>query len=138
MSKGYYLDTSIWLDFFENRNEPKIQKGTWAKMLIGKIINDNSKIILSEVVKNEMIALGYSRYEIEDLFKPFQRIIVNIYSTRRQFGLAKDLSKKRKVPLFDCLHAVLARDHRATMVTLDKHFNKLLDIIKYRKPNEII
>ncbi len=138
MSNRYYFDTSIWLDFFENRDEPKIKKGTWAKMLIEKIINDNGKIVLSEVVKNEMIALGYSRYEIEELFKLFQNILINVYSTERQFRRAKDLSKKRKVPLFDCLHTILARDHRAIMVTLDRHFNKLLDIYRYRKPNELI
>jgi hypothetical protein len=36
----FYLDTSIWLDFFENRNEPNFSKGTLAKELIKKIIKN--------------------------------------------------------------------------------------------------
>ncbi|MBI2047107.1 PIN domain-containing protein, partial [Candidatus Pacearchaeota archaeon] len=55
-----------------------------------------------------------------------------------QFGKAKDLSKKRDIPLFDALHALLARDQRATLVTRDKHFEKLSDIISYKKPEELI
>jgi len=42
------------------------------------------------------------------------------------------------VPFFDALHAVLARDNKAIMVTRDKHFDELLDITKYKKPEEII
>ncbi len=138
MFEIYYFDTGIWLDFFENRDEPNIPKGKWAKTLIEKIIEENGRIVLSEVIKNEMITLKYSRYEIDELFFPFSKLLVNIYSTKKQFRRAKDLSKKRKIPIFDALHALIARDNRAIMVSLDKHFDKLLDIVKYRKPYELI
>ena len=138
MARRFYLDTSIWLDFLEKRDEPGLPKGTWAKELIEKIIKDNDKLVLSEVIKNELIGLGYSRYELESVFFPFQKILISVYSDKKQFGKAKDLSNKRNIPLFDALHALIARDSKALLITRDKHFDKLLDIGSYKKPEEVI
>ncbi len=138
MQKRFYFDTSIWLDFFENRNEPNFPKGDRARELVRKIIKEGGCLIMSEAVKNEMLERGYSRYDIENMLFSFRRFIVNVYSTKRQFGKARDLSKKRNIPLFDALHALIARDNQAIMVTRDHHFDKILDIIKYKKPEELI
>jgi len=138
MARKYYFDTSIWLDFFENRDEPDLPKEKYVRKLIEKIVKEDCKIICSEVVKNEMLVLGYSKYEIERLFFPFKKILEIVYSNKKQFGKARDISRKRNVPLFDALHAILARDHKSVMVTLDKHFNKLIDIAEYKKPEELI
>jgi len=138
MEKRFYFDTSIWLDFLEKRDEPNLPKGTWAKELIEKIIKNKDKIVLSEVIKNELIGLGYSRYELESIFFPFQKILISVYSNKKQFGKAKDLSDKRNIPLFDALHATLARDNHSILITRDKHFDKLLDIVSYKKPEEFI
>ena len=138
MAQKYYLDTSIWLDLFENRNEPNLPKGQLVNELLNNIIKEDARIVCSEIIKNEMIAIGYSKYEITELFLLFKRIILWVHSDRRQFGKAKDLSKKNDIPLFDALHAIIARDNRAIMVTRDKHFEKLLDITIYKKPEELI
>lgn len=138
MKKRFYFDTSIWLDFLEKRDEPGLLKGTWAKELFEKIIKNNGKIVLSEVIKNEMIGLGYSRYELESVFFPFQKILISVYSNKKQFSKAKDLSDKRDIPLFDALHALIARDSKALLITRDRHFDKLLDIISYKKPEDVI
>ena len=138
MNEKFYLDTSIWLDFLEERNEPNLPKSDLARNLIAKIISENDKIIVSEVIKNEMVELGFSHYEIDNVFLPWQRIIILVYSTKKQFGKAKDISKKRKIPLFDALHALIARDCRSIMVTRDRHFRELFDIIKSKKPEDII
>ena len=110
MGERFYLDTSIWLDFFEDRNEHNLKKGDFAKKLISKIVENGDKIIVSEVIKNELIGLKFSHYDVENLFFPYGRIIIIVYSTKKQFGKAKDISKKRNIPLFDALHAILARD----------------------------
>lgn len=136
--KRYYFDTSIWLDFFENRNEPNLPKGEWANKLINKIISEDNKIVYSDAVKDEIIDLGYSIGEIEKLLEPLNRVLIFVEATKKQFGKAKDLSAKRNVPLFDALHALTARDNKAIMVTLDSHFKKLTDITKYKKPEDII
>lgn len=134
----YYFDTSIWLDFFENRDEPNFPKGSRIKMLIKRITKNDGKLIISEAVINEMLAIGYSIYEIKELFLPLRKRLIRIYSTKKQFGKAKDLSQKRSIPVFDALHALIARDNKAMMITRDEHFNKLLDITKPKKPEELI
>ena len=136
--KRYYFDTSIWLDFFENRNEHNLPKGEWANKLINKIISEDNKIAYSDAVKDEIVDLGYSIGEVENLLEPLNRILIFVEATKKQFGKAKDLSAKRSVPLFDALHALIARDNKAIMVTRDAHFKKLKDIIKYKRPEDII
>ncbi len=138
MSKRYYFDTPIWLDFFENRDEPNLPKGEWANKLIDKIIAEDKRIIYSDAVKDELIDLGYSINEVEKLFEPLNRILIFVESTKKQFGKAKDLSAKRSVPLLDALHALVARDNKSLLVTRDAHFKKLTDITKYKKPEDII
>src|SRR3989338_5203779 len=128
MTRIYYLDTSIWLDFFENRNEPKMPKGDWARELLAKIIKNDDKAVYSDIVLIEMGTLGYSSQEIQGMFNPIKPLLVFVESTPKQLKKAKDLSSKRGVPKGDALHALLAREHKATLVSLDRHFQKLADI----------
>ena len=138
MTKKYYLDTSIWLDFFENRNESNLPKGDWAHKLLSKITENNGKVIYSDIVLLELGVAGYQPHEIEKLFKKIKPILVFVESTEKQVRKAKDLSAKRDVPKGDALHAVVARDNKATLVTIDNHFKKLLDITKTRRPQDLI
>src|SRR3989344_7096801 len=136
--KRYYFDTSIWLDFIENRNEPNMPKGEWAKMLVEKIIHENSKIIFSDMNYQELERIGYSRYEIDEFMLYISEFIIIVESEPAQFSRAKDLSKKRNIPLLDAIHALLARDYNAILITLDRHFLELTDIIKSNKPADFI
>ena len=138
MAEKYYFDTSIWLDFFEYRDEPNLPKGKWAHELMAKIIIEDKRIVYSDAVKDELIEQGYTINELVGLFKPLNKILVYIESTKKQFGKAKDLAQKRSIPVFDALHMLIARDSKALMVTRDLHFEKLLDINKYKKPEDII
>jgi len=61
-----------------------------------------------------------------------------VESTEKQARKAKDLSSKRDIPKGDALHALIARDNKATLVTLDNHFKKLLDITKPKRPQDLI
>ena len=136
--KKYYFDTSIWLDFFENRDEPNLPKGEWANKLVDRIISEDSKIVYSDAVKDEITDLGYIPNDVEKLFEPLNRILIFAEATKKQFGKAKDLAAKRNVPLFYALHALIARDNKALMITRETHFKKLSDIAKYKKPEDII
>jgi len=51
MTEKYYLDTSIWLDLFENRNEPNLPKGELAHKLFNKITENNDKLFYSDLRK---------------------------------------------------------------------------------------
>lgn len=80
---------------------------------------------------------GYSYNDTKELFKPFKLIlkyvdIVNIT------GRAKDMARKRRIPIDDAVHALVARREKAILVTRDNHFKLLQDVIKTHKPEEII
>ncbi len=138
MTQKYYLDTSIWLDFFEKRNEPNLPKGDWAHELLDKITKNNNKVIYSDIVILELGVVDYQPHEIEKLFEKIRPILIFAESTEKQARKAKDLASKRDIPKGDALHALIARDNKATLVTLDNHFKKLLDIIKPKRPQDLI
>jgi len=138
MKKIYYLDTSIWLDFFEQRDEPNLPKGEWAQILLEKIIEDDDKILYSDSTIFELKASGYSIHDIHTMFKSIKSVLLFTRATKKQLGKAKDISAKRKIPKRDALHALISRDYNATIVTLDKHFQKILDITKSKTPKELI
>ena len=138
MVQRYYFDTSIWLDFFENRSEPNLPKSEWAHKLVNKILKDNSIILFSDVNMLELKAIGYLSEEINNLLKELMPLLIFIESTERQIGKAKDLGLKRDIPKRDALHALIARDNKAILVALDNHFQKILDIIMSKKPKDLI
>jgi hypothetical protein len=95
MAERFYLDTSIWLDFLERRDEPNFPKGTWAKEMIEKIIKNKGKILFSDLNILELANIGYSEFEIEEILAGFKAAIVHVESTENEIRKAKDLSQKR-------------------------------------------
>ena len=138
MEKRFYFDTSIWLDFLENRDEPEMPKGTWAQELIKKIVKEGNKILFSDNNMLELINNGYLELEIEDVLDKLNPIIIYAEATEKEIGKAKDLSQKRNIPMRDALHALIARDNNSTLITLDNHFKKLIDIAFSHNPKEFI
>ena len=138
MTEKYYLDTSIWLDFFENRNEPNLPKGEWAHKLLNKITQNNDRIIYSDNTIYELSIIGYPTYELDSILQPLKPILIFVESTEKEISKAKDISLKRNIPKRDALHALIARDNKSILVTLDRHFQKLSDIIKIKGPQDLI
>ena len=133
----YYLDTSIWLDLLEDRNEPNLPKGKYAENFIARTIETGEKIVYSDTIKDELIKQGYMLWELEDYFGSLGRILLYVESNAKQFKRAKDLASKRKVPVLDALHGLIARDNHAIVITRDKDFARLNDIAKAKRPEEV-
>jgi|SRR3989338_2632137 len=92
MQEDFYLDTSIWLDFYEKRGA----NGEAALKLILKIINTDLRVFYSDLHIKEFKKLGYSQNEIDALFsivKPKNLRHVHIY--REQKEEAKNIARKR-------------------------------------------
>ena len=130
----YYLDTSIWLDLFEDRNS----RGKLAAALIEKIIKEDSEVYYSDITITELKSTGYYNAEIRDKYKPFRQILVYASSDRKEMGKAEDISEKRGIPKGDVLHAIIARRYRCILVADDRHFQKLRDILHPKRPTDII
>lgn len=136
--KLYYFDTSIWINFFENRNEPNFQKGTIVRKLIEKIMMSGDNILYSNINLFEFYAFGYSRDYIYSLLKPLNPILIFVMAREKEKGIAKDLSSKRNIPKRDALHALIARNNGAILIVTDNHFQKIKDIIKPFRPQDVI
>lgn len=138
MLRKFYLDTSVWLDFFENRNEPNMPKGKWAKELLEKIVQADVKIVYSDLTLYELASVGYSNYEIDELLEPLRQILIFVEATEKEARQAKDIALKNNIPKADVLHALIARDNKSVLVTLDRHFQKISHITKPVKPQNAI
>ena len=134
----YYFDTSIWLDFFEHRDEPQLLKTTIARALVKAITNTDARIVWSDAITEELMSFGYTDEEFETRVYPLRQILYAVAYAQKQSGKAKDLCRKREVPLYDALHALIARDCQAILVSRDAHFQQLRDIVRTKKPEEII
>lgn len=135
MTEKYYFDTSIWMDHYLERGD----NGKFALRLILKIIAEDSIIIFSNFVEKELKSIGISKTEIHaflQIVKPEHIKIVHV--TKEQFEEARKIAKQRSVPLGDVIHAVVARDHQAQLVSRDWDFEKLKDITKSKKPEDLI
>lgn len=131
----FYFDTSIWIDIYDERGH----NGEVAKMLMEKIILEDSIVLYSDVTTVELKKLGFSDYEINQMLsiaKPDN--IKRVHPTKNQIEEATRLAKLRDVPIRDALHAILARDYEAQLVSRDRDFEKLKDVTKAKKPEDLI
>ena len=135
----YYIDASIWRDFHENRVDRFRLLGEWAFELFKKIRKNKEKVLYSDLI-------------VEELSKDFgKETIIKIFSIMMEEGLLKKVEIKEKqikeavrlrnnlkIPFGDVLHAILARDNNAIMVTRDRHFEEVQNIVNIKKPEELI
>ncbi len=135
----YYVDTSIWIDVYEDRKgygeEPL---GNYALKFLAVLKAKGERLVISDILITELECF-YSIAEIKGMMKPFESIIEKVISTKIQRKEAKRIAHERNIPEGDVLHAILARDHKIILITRDNDFRKLKDIIPYYdKPEELI
>ena len=132
--KYFYFDTSIWLDHYLERGV----HGEAALKLILKIIAEDSFVVFSNFVEKELKNVGLSPVAINALLSMVKPEHLRVSVTKVQFEEARHLAKLRAVPLGDVIHAVIARDTGAQLVSRDWDFEKLKDISVVRKPEDFL
>lgn len=139
MEDKFYFDTSIWRDYYENRSDKFRPLGEWALKLINKIIEEGDIIFYSDFVVKEL-EITFSIVEIEKIFEIIKtsKSLVKVEINKGQVKEASKLAKERSVAFGDALHAILARDNKALLISRDKHFDELTDIVETKKPEELI
>lgn len=138
MAENYYIDSCIWRDYFENRSDKFRPLGDWAFSLIKLIIQENNLIIYSDLVEEELHE-GFSEEDIKKIISIVPKEnLVKIESSSEQLKEAIQIAKKLRIPVKDTLHAILARDNDAIMVTRDKHFYELSGKVTIKKPEDLI
>lgn len=133
----FYLDTSIWMDYFEDRKGKYIDYGNSAFKLLIKALRESIKIVVSDAILHELERF-YAFEQIRQFVMPFQDVMVQSIATELQKKEAEIISAERKLPRDDALHAIIARDNNAVLVSRDRHFELLTDICKLKTPEDII
>ena len=138
MVEKYYIDTSIWIDLYEDRKGYHGKTlGDYALKLFAAIKAKNAVLCISDLLIRELEGY-YSLAEINGMMKPFEKITEKIIATKEQRVESRKIAAERNLPPGDVLHAILARDHKLILVTRDNDFKKLGDVWKYYKPEELI
>jgi len=138
MTTKYYIDTSVWIDLYEDRKGYNGEElGNFALKLFSLIKAKQNKLIITDLLIREL-EINYSMPEINGMTKPFDKIIKKIIATSEQRDEAKKTAKERNIPPGDVLHAIIARDNFLILITRDRHFRQLEDICPYYKPEDII
>ena len=137
MQKRYYLDTCIWRDYFENRSDKYRPLGEWAFKLLKLATEQRINIVYSKIVINELYQ-KYTNQEISNIFEIIEPLLIKVKITPENLKEMKLISKRRSLPKHDVLHAILARNSNALLITRDKHFEQLSDICIFKKPEELI
>jgi len=133
-----YLDTCIWRDYFENRSDRFRPLGEWAFALIKNILNEEGIILYSDLIEDEL-KMTYSETEIKNLLSIAPKeILIKINSSPKQLKEAVLYSKKFNIPKKDALHAILASDNDAILITRDKHFYEIWKELIIKKPEDLI
>ena len=136
--KRFYLDTAIWRDYFEDRSDGVRPIGEFAFRFLKNCEMRCCMVLYSEVVVHEL-KRDYSDEKIMQVFSSFSHFIELVPVSAGQYSEAEKLARiKKESHTSDILHAVIARDSKAVLVTRDFHFETLRDIVDIKLPEEVI
>lgn len=140
MAKRFYLDTSIWRDYFEDRRDNIRPLSEFAFWFLKDCEKKGTEVLVSDTVVLEL-----KRYfpdeKIKQIFSSFQNIIRNIVAIEAELFEARTewLKRNKRLPYNDVLHAVLAKHRGAVLIARDKHFlEELSSIVEVEKPEDAI
>ena len=137
MGKRFYVDTAIWRDYYENRSDAFRNLGEFAEKFFKRAVAEEWELLYSDMMLYELERY-FLEAEIRQLLAVGKPMLCKLTISESQWKEAEYLSEARAVPFGDALHAVLARDNGAIVVTRDRDFVKLRDIADWRKPEELL
>src|SRR3989344_6674834 len=101
MTDKYLIDTSIWVDVYDDRkgfnDEPL---GDYALNLLVNIKAKEEIVVITDLLLAEL-SMNYSMAQINGMFKPFEKITEKIIATENQRAEAKKIAIERNVPRGD-------------------------------------
>ena len=137
MTPKYYVDTAIWRDLHENRNDSSKNLGQLAFEFFKMVSVKKYRGIYSEFIVEEL-SHAYDKQTIVNLFRDLSELLEKAEINAHQIKEALSLCSHLNIPLGDALHGILARDSNAIMVTRDRHFRKLNAMVTIKKPEDLI
>ena len=136
----YLFDTCIWRDHYENRFGPQGRPlGKYATKLFMRIIRNKDVLLFSEFIIRELKS-DFSENEINEMLNVLfiANILEKVEVFEEDYKEAKKIGLERNLPTGDVLHAIIARNNGAILVSQDNHCQQLKDIVEVKKPEQII
>lgn len=137
----YYVDTCVWRDHYECRfGHGKRPLGECATQLFMKIMQRRDVVLVSELVVKEL-RIAFEMRHIDQMFAilSVMCLLEFVEITSDDKAEASAIAVQHKVAFADALHAVVARNNKAILVTQNKRdFEKLKDIVPYVTPDQLI
>jgi len=136
-----YVDTHIFADYWLARKDNLRPLGEFAHELFRDAASCKYRVLISKDVFEELKTIGLSEIDVKERLLDFlyiERKIEEVTVSESQEDEARKLSRSRKIPRVDVLHAILARDNSAILVTRDHHHEKVTDIVIIAKPEELL
>ena len=135
MVTKYYLDTCIWIDYFENRVDNFRPLGDWSLKLIKKIVIDKDMFIISDHLIDEL-KINYSAEEIDKILSIIpNQLLLKVKVDDKQSKEAYKIKSIYKIPFGDALHIIIAKDNNAILISRDRH---ILELNICKKPEDLI
>ncbi|MCX6695507.1 MAG: PIN domain-containing protein [Candidatus Altiarchaeota archaeon] len=135
----YYVDTNIWIDFWEDRSDGLRPLGEFAFQFFNSVMEHKDTVCYSNLVVNELKKKFSEELIEKQLFRPLRKagVLEEVGVSREQMSEARKIASKKNVPVGDALHAILSRDNNAVLVSRDAHCDMLQDIVEVHKPEEV-
>ena len=131
----YYLDTSIWMDFYEKRGK----HGEYILLFLKKLLQSTDIVLVSDILIKELKSLYLSMEQIHNTFRVLRpNHIRYIFTTKSLRDESRNLTTRKKIPYSDALHALLSRDYEAILLSRDHDFAQLSSITHARLPEEFL
>lgn len=124
--KLVFIDTSAWIEYLKKTSHP-VTKEIESALLFNTAAT--SQLVLAELIQGAKSEKETAL--IVDLAS-VAKILEESKSTWQQAGfLANKLRKHGKaIALIDCYLAILAKENKAVILTLDKHFSIIAEFLK--------
>jgi predicted nucleic acid-binding protein len=137
MKQRFYVDTAIWRDYFEDRSDGLKPLGEFAFLFLKNCEKHNCEVLYSQLVVSELLS-HLSEEQVKQIFSSFSNFLREIKISKEQIKEAKNIGLwVRYSHTADIMHAILARDNKAILITRDKHFDVLAEIVLVLKPEEV-
>ena len=122
MKDRVLIDTSVWIPYLQGAASGELERIV-DELLAGR------EVLVPKIVLAELIQGARSEKDIAVILEFLEAftVIDEGEQTWLDAGrLSYDMKKKGKtINLADCYIAILAREHKASILTLDKHFKDL-------------
>lgn len=132
----YYIDTCIWIDYWENRTDNLRPLGEFAFNFFSKL-EDGDIVYYSYLTIKEL----RNKYSDETITKIFSIVdeyrLIYLESDANHFKMAEAIARTGLAHKSDALHVVLAKEFGAKLITRDTQI-LLSGLVEAFAPEDLI